>query len=244
MKKFLVINMLSLVLGAHLFGADPAQDVAHRNIAQRGRPQSLAANKNKKQDRHHSCSSSSSCGRDRIICCEKEERHPVYASAVANGTANMQFVAPGAPIIFNTVLNISPSSVYYNAVTGVFTVTEPGTYVIAYGARFSGSVCPTGENVCDCPGDIVFDLCASIALQVNGTEVLGSEVNNADEFLQGEVGTTDWVSIEVIQTVSAGTTIALCAANDDLHGIQLVNVGECDTCTNGDTTAFISIKKI
>lgn len=217
MKKFLFINGLSVVLGAHLLAATPQQ-----------------AN-----DEQHCSSSESSSTHHRKV------RQPLYASAVANGSANMQFVAPGSPIIFNSVLNISPYAVYYNTSTGVFTVTEPGVYQITYGARFTGYVCSTGQNVCDCPeNDTAFDVCASIALQVNGAEVAGSEVNNADLFLEGEAYTSDWVSIEVIQTVGADTTIALCAANADLYGIQLMNVGECGDCPNGDTTAFISIKKL
>ena len=84
-----------------------------------------------------------------------------------------------------------------------------------------------------------------MALQINGTEVTGSQVNNGDFFVEEELGSADWVSVAVIQTLSAGTTIAVTAAVADVNGIQLLNLNECDPeCTNGDTTAFVTIKKL
>jgi hypothetical protein len=211
----------------------------------------LAGHAHKKKDAGHRVKQeakakvNAACSRSdrgcKVVCCEKERR-PVYASAVANGSANMQIVATGAPIVFNSLLNIS-NSVYYNSSTGVFTVVEPGTYEIIYGARFTGVFCVVpGYSECD-----VFntDPCASIALQINGNEVPGSQVNNASAFDEDEIGTSDWVSVALIQTVNSGTTIAVTAANADINGIQLINADlSSDPCDNGDTTAFISIKKI
>jgi hypothetical protein len=259
MKKLLLLNILSVALGGHLL-AGYQQGGAQRHYAPKA--QMPVKNGPKKQFKRHdkSCSSSSSSSSRhhscKVVCCEKHEApKPVYASAVANGSANQQFVAPGNPIVFNTVENISPN-VFYNSSTGVFTVNEPGTYEIIYGARFTGAVCisEVGNTNCTCCtepevchplDDFEFDPCASIALQINGVEVSGSQVNSADLFEEDEVASADWVSIALIQTVSAGTTFAVTAAQSDEYGIQLLNsFGFCETCDNGDTTAFVTIKRI
>ncbi|MBS0656568.1 MAG: hypothetical protein JSR46_12385 [Verrucomicrobia bacterium] len=240
MKKLLLLSILSVSMGASLLAGGHAhkkKDVTHRVKHEvKGKAKAKA-----KAQVNAACSRSSSDRGCKVVCCEKE-RHPVYASAVANGSANMQIVATGAPIIFNSLLNIS-NSVYYNSSTGVFTVVEPGTYEIIYGARFTGTFCVVpGYSECD-----VFntDPCASIALQINGTEVPGSQVNNASAFDEDEIGTSDWVTVALIQTVNSGTTIAVTAANADINGIQLINMDlGAEPCDNGDTTAFISIKKI
>ena len=152
MKKFLFINALTMCVGAHLLAGTPVTAPRQPGVAPKVnnvKPNAVkpAAAKpivnkpiaNKNYKKHFSCSSSSS-SRSRgpvVVCCEKDRRQPIFVSAVANGSANQQFVATGNPIIFNTVLAISPS-VFYNTSTGVFTVTEPGTYEIVYGARFTG----------------------------------------------------------------------------------------------------------
>ncbi len=264
MKKFLFINALTMCVGVHLLAGNPAVAQQARpalkgNNAKQNFANKPAANKpiaNKNFKKHCSCSSSSSWSRGpKVICCDQEKRFPIFVSAVADGTANEQFVAPGDPIVFNTVLNIS-ASVFYNSSTGVFTVTEPGTYEIIYGARFTGHVClsTVGNTMCTCCTDpetctpldtLIYDPCASIAVQINGTEVAGSQVNNGDFFDNEEFDSADWVSVAVIQTVNAGATIAVCAAVADVNGIQLVNLNECDPeCTNGDSTAFVTIKKL
>ncbi|MBS0656567.1 MAG: hypothetical protein JSR46_12380 [Verrucomicrobia bacterium] len=221
MKKLLLLGMLSVSMGASLFAghAHKKKDAGHR-VKQE-------ANRDCHRSKSHGC---------KVVCCEKKSR-PAYASAVANGSANEQIVATGAPIIFNTVLNIN-NGVSYNPSTGIFTVVEPGTYEIIYGARFTGVFCLVpGYSECDTFND---DPCASIALQINGTEVSGSQVSNASAFNEEEVDAAAWVTAALIQTVSGGTTIAITAANSDENGIQLFNTD----CDNGNTTAFISIKKL
>ncbi len=204
MKKCIFISTLALTVGAQLFAA--------------AIPTPVRANKNVAKADDLSSSFSSEC-----------DDRATFVSAVANGDASTQIVLTGDPILFNTVMDID-GPIAYNPTTGVFTVFEPGSYEIKFGARFSGAI-----------DEEDFDPCAALALLVNGTELPGSEIS-ATYGIEGEFIDNDWASLSVIQTINAPTTFAVIASTNNLgNEIQLFNFSPCNP---GNTSAYVTIKKL
>ncbi len=236
MKKFIFMSMFSLFVGSQFLSAG--------NVITRQKPMPQAANKPhmnrpaKARDGHvftSSSSSSSSSSRDSIhlnVCCNREHT-PTFVSAVFDTTLTESegtFVATGTPILFNQVMDTS-GSISYNPTTGLFTAVAPGSYEISFGARFTGAI--DEEN---------FDPCACIALAVNGTELPGTEVS-ATYFIEGIEFDADWATLSVIQTITAPTTFSVIASNNNSNS-AIILFNPQPQCNAGNTTAYITIKKL
>lgn len=140
-----------------------------------------------------------------------------FISAVAH-TGESQSVPPNTAVNFNLV-TASSGGVTFTPGTGLFTVTDAGSYEITFGARFSSLV---ANN-------------PIISLRINGSE-------SGESRLCVNPGTQAWATMSLIYTVPANTTIEV--INSPGNGSANIDLLETFTCCGGTTVAFVTIKQI
>jgi collagen triple helix repeat protein len=139
-----------------------------------------------------------------------------FISATVTNQAPLPPIAPGDPIIFNSIVDES-NSISYNGTNGQFIAQGAGSYEITYGATWSSS----SSSVPAILGVRLFG--------PSGLILLASEV----QLEQATIG--DWATMSFIFTTTSPNPI-----------FEVVNAGGSNMILGGDdhTEAFVTIKKI
>lgn len=151
-----------------------------------------------------------------------------FISAVAHGDPySNQIVAPGNPVLFNTVTD-SSGSISFTPGSGLFTVANTGDYEVTFGARFTsddGGVNPV------------------LSLYINGAENIQGRIaviQTSTAIFQGG----EWATISLIFPVTTpNTTFEI--KSGPMNGLaNIVLIDPAASFEGGVTSGFITIKQI